>query len=227
MVRTGPDVEEDQRPEVDDRETVAVDRALRALGDEVVHDGEEAGREEEAHGIVPVPPLHHRVLNAGPDDVGFGREQRYRNRGIVAQMQHRNGQDEGEIEPVGDVDVRLAPPHDGAEKDEKVDDPHHREPEICVPFRLGIFLALGDAEQISGAGNDNEEVVAQHDEPGRDVAGKPGAAGALHDIERGGDQDIASECKDHGRCVQRPDASERKPRQVEVEHGKGKLERGP
>ncbi len=144
-------------------------------------------------------------------------------RGVVADVQHRDGDDEGEIEPVGDVDVRLLAPHDGAEIDQQIDDPDDGQPEVGVPFRLGIFLRLGDAEQIAGAGDDDEEVVAEHDEPGRDVAGQPRARGALHDIERGGDQHIAAEGEDGGRGVQRPQAAEIDPL-VEIEQRKRQLE---
>lgn len=37
----------------------------------LTHDGEEARREEESHGVVSVPPLDHRILHAGPDNVGL------------------------------------------------------------------------------------------------------------------------------------------------------------
>ena len=222
-MRAGPDVEEDQRPEVDDREPVGIDRPLGPLRDEVVHDAEEAGGEEEADRVVAVPPLHHGVLHARPDDVGLRREQRHRDRGVVDEMQHRDGDDEGEVEPVGDVDVRLVAPHDGAEEDQQVGDPDDREPQVGVPFGLGVFLRLGDAEQIAGAGDHDEEVVAEHDEPRREVAGEPRAAGALHDVERGGEQHVAAEREDHRRGVQRPQAAERDPRQVEVERREGEL----
>ncbi len=62
--------------------------------------------------------------------------------------------------------------------------PHDRQPQIGVPLRLGVFFRLRDAEQIAGAGDDDEEVVAQNDEPRRDVASETGTACALHDIER-------------------------------------------
>ena len=114
-----------------------------------------------------------------------------------------------------------------AEEDQQIGDPDHGQPQIGVPFGLGVFLRLRDAEQIAGAGDDDEEVVAEHHEPGRDVAGEPRAAGALHDVERGRDQHVAAEGEDHRRGVQRPDAAEREPRQVEIEHRKGELERGP
>ena len=64
VVRAGPHVGEDQRPEVHHRQAVRIDRAVGLLRDEVVHHAEEAGGEEEADRVVAVPPLHHRVLHA-------------------------------------------------------------------------------------------------------------------------------------------------------------------
>ena len=227
VMRAGPDVEEDQRPEVDDRQPIAVDRPLGALRDEVVHDPEEAGGEEEADGVVAVPPLHHGVLHARPHDVGLRREHRHRHGGVVAEMQDGDGENEGEIEPVGDIDVRLGAPHDGAEIDQQINDPHDGEPQIGIPFRFGIFLRLRDAEQIAGAGDDDEEVVAEDDEPRRDVAHHARPAGALHDIHRRRDQDVAAEREDDRRGVQRPQAAERDEGEVEIERRKGELERDP
>ena len=82
-------------------------------------------------------------------------------------------------------------------------------------------------EQIAGAGDHDEEVVAKHHEPRRNVAGEPRPAGALHHVERGADQHVAAEGEDHRRGVQRPDAAEREPGQIEIEDRKGELERRP
>ncbi len=196
---------------MDDREPVGIDRPIRALGNEVIRDGEEAGRQEEADGVVAVPPLHHRVLHARPHDVGLRREQRDRDGRVVAEMQHGDRQDEGEIEPVGDVDMRLRAPRQRADEHQKIDDPDNRQPQVGVPLRLGVFLALGDAEQIARAGNDDEEIAAEHDEPGRQIAGETRAGRALHDIEGRCDQHVAAEGEDDGRGVQRADAAEGKP----------------
>ena len=76
----------------------------------------------------------------------------------------------------------LGPPHDGAEIDEQIHDPHDGKPKVGVPFRFGIFLGLRDANQIAGAGDDDEKIVAEYHEPGRKIADEPRAAGALHDI---------------------------------------------
>ena len=71
VVRAGPDVEEDQRPEVHDRQAVGIDRPLDPLRNEVVHDAEEAGGEEEADGVMAVPPLRHGILDAGEQRVAL------------------------------------------------------------------------------------------------------------------------------------------------------------
>ncbi|MEY9897864.1 hypothetical protein ABIA44_002038 [Bradyrhizobium sp. USDA 329] len=138
-------------------------------------------------------------------------------------MQDRDRHDEGEIEPVRDEDVRLLALEDGGKEDQQIDDPHDGQPQVGVPFRLGIFLRLGDAEQIARAGDQNEEVVAQHDEPRREVAGEARAAGLLHHVEGGRDQDVAAEGEDHGGGVQRPQAAEADPGQIEVQCGPGQL----
>ena len=114
-----------------------------------------------------------------------------------------------------------------AEKDQEIGDPDDRQPEIGIPLRLGVFLRLRDAEQIAGAGDHDEEIVAEHDEPRRDVADEARATGALHHVERRRDQHVAAEREDHRGGVQRPDAAERHPGQIEVERRKGELERRP
>ena len=114
-----------------------------------------------------------------------------------------------------------------AEKHQQIGDPDHREPQVGVPFRLGVFLRLRDAEQIAGAGDEDEEVVAEHDEPRREVADEPRAAGPLHHVERRRDQHVAAEREDDRGGVQRPDAAERDPRQIEIQDGKGQLQRRP
>ena len=83
-------------------------------------------------------------------------------------MQHGDGDDEGEIEPVGDEDVRFLALDDRRQEDQEIGDPDDGQPQIGVPFRLGVFLGLGNAEQIAGAGDHDEEVVAEDDEPGRE-----------------------------------------------------------
>jgi 23S rRNA (cytosine1962-C5)-methyltransferase len=116
---------------------------LRPLWNEVVHDGQEAGGQEEAHRVVTIPPLRQRVLNPSEELVALGTEQRDRHCQVVDDVQHRDGDDEGQIEPVGHIDMRLFALPDRAEEDEKVATQTMRQPEVCIPFRLGVFLAIG------------------------------------------------------------------------------------
>ncbi len=71
VVRTRPDVEEDDRPEVDDRQFVGINRAIRLLRNEIVHHPQEPGSQKEANSVVAVPPLHQRILHARKDLHGF------------------------------------------------------------------------------------------------------------------------------------------------------------
>ena len=203
VVRAGPDVEEDQRPEVDDRQAVGIDRPVRLLGDEVIHHRQEARGEEEAHRVVAIPPLGQRILHAGKGRVAFGAQKADRDRQIIDHVQHRHGDDEGEVEPVGDIDVRLVPPQDRADEHREIGEPDNRQPQIDIPFGLGIFLRLGDAEKVTGRGQHDEQLVTPEHEAGHAGEGQRGAAGALHHVEAGRQQRIAAEGEDHRAGVQR------------------------
>src|SRR5690606_39971464 len=71
-----------------------------------------------------------------------------------------------------------------------------RRPPSSTLFPYTTLFRSGDAHQIAGRGQDDEEVIAQDHEPRRDLPGQPGAAGALHDMKRGGDQGIAAKPED-------------------------------
>jgi hypothetical protein len=89
-----------------------------------------------------------------------------RARQIVDDVQHRDRDDEGEVEPVGHVDVGFLALHQGAEEDQRGRRPtrwsatgRHTIPARHIP-------CLGDAEQIAGGRQHDEELVAPEDEPG-------------------------------------------------------------
>jgi len=208
MVRTGPDVHEDQGPEVHDRQAVGVDRTASLLGHEVVHHAKEASGEEEAHGVVAVPPLRQRILHAREGGVALDAEEGHRNSHVVHEVKHGDGDDHRQVEPVGHVDVGFLAGDQRAEKDEKEGDPDHCEPQVNIPFGFGVFAALGDAQEIAGGGQDNEELVAPEHEGRKPAAPETGARGALHDIEGRADQRVAAEREDHCGRVQRAQASE-------------------
>ncbi len=208
VVRARPDVEEDQRPEVDDRQPVGIDRAFSLLGDEVIHHRQKARSEEEADRIVAVPPLRQRILHPGKRAVALGAQQAHRHRQVVDDVQHRNRHDEGEIEPVGDVDMRFLAARQRADEDHEIGNPDDRQPQVDVPFGLGIFLRLGNAEQVAGRCQHDEQLVAPEDEPREIGKSQLCAAGALHDVEARRQQGVAAEGEDHRAGMQRTQASE-------------------
>src|SRR5260370_32010530 len=98
-MRASTDVEKYQGPEVNDRQPVRIDRPLGAFWNEVIHDGKKAGGQEKPDGVVSVPPLKHRVLNAAPGDVGLRAKHRHRQGRIIAEGEDGDGNDAGEVEP--------------------------------------------------------------------------------------------------------------------------------
>src|SRR3546814_5104642 len=76
MVRPGPDIEEDQRPEMKDRQAIAVNRPLRLLGHEIIHHREEGHGQEKGDRIMSVPPLRQRTLHPGEGRIALRPEDR-------------------------------------------------------------------------------------------------------------------------------------------------------
>ena len=169
VVRARPHVEEGDPPETDDRHPVGIDRPVRPFRQVVIEHAEEAGGEEEGDGIVAVPPLHHRVLDARPDRIGLGAGERHRHRQIVDDVEHGDDKDEGEIIPVGDVDVRFLAAGERAKEEQQIGHPDDDQPEVGIPFGLGIFLALADAHEIAADREQAEQVVAEQHEPGTEL----------------------------------------------------------
>ena len=214
VVRAGPDVDEDQRPEVHDGQPVGIDRLLRPLGDEVVHDGQEAGGEEKAHRVVAVPPLGQGVLNPREQRVALGPQEADRQGQVVDDVQQGHRHDEGQVEPIRYVDVGLLALPDCAEEDEEVGDPDDGQPEVHEPFRFRVLPACGDAGQVAHGRHDDEELVAPEDEPARQPSGKARPAGPLDDIEGSGDQGVAAEGEDDARGMERAQPTEVQPAMV-------------
>ena len=226
VVRAGPDIKEDQRPEVHDRQLVGIDRAFGLFRHKVIHHAQKARGQEEAHRVVPIPPLRHRILHAGPCDHRLGPEDRHRDGDVVHHMQHRDRDDERQVEPVGDVDMRLFPLEDRAQEHRQIGHPDHCQPQVDIPFRLGIFLGLRVAQQIAGGRHHDEQLVAPEHEIGEIAAPEPRRAGALDHVERGRQQRVATKGEDHRAGVQRPQTAEigETLRPLEIELGEGQLE---
>ena len=139
-------------------------------------------------------------------------------------MQHRHGQDERQIEPVGDIDMRFGPAQDREHVNRQIADPDNRQPDIDIPFRLGIFLALGDPHQIAGGGQHDEQLIPPEHETGEAGEGQPRPASTLDHVKRRGNQRVASEREDDRRRVQRAQTAEVDIFDAEVERGKRQFE---
>ena len=170
-----------------------------------------------------VPPLRHRILHAGENGVALGAAEADRHREIVDDVQHRHDQDERQVVPVGDVDVRFLAPRQRAQVDDEVGHPDDDQPEVGVPLGLGVLLRLGDAHHVAGDGEQAEQVVAEQHEQRAELVGHARPRGALHDVERGRDQRIAAEAEDDAGGVHRPQPAEARPAGIEVEPGIGEL----
>ncbi|CRQ73967.1 hypothetical protein PAERUG_P45_London_17_VIM_2_12_12_01303 [Pseudomonas aeruginosa] len=198
-----------------DGQAIGVDRSPGLLGHEVVHHAEEADREDEADHAVPVPPLDHRVGGAGIGRVGLA--QAHRQQCVVHHMDHRGDDDEGAVEPVADVDVLHLATGDGAEEQVGIDHPDDRHPQRQRPFHLGVFLGGGIAQRVADDHPHDRRLPAPEHEARQGIGDQPHAAGALHHVEGGGEQRAAAEGEDHQAGVDRADAAEAGPGQVEVE----------
>lgn len=174
-----------------------------------------------------VPPLRHRILHAGEGRVALGAAEGDRHSQVVDDMQDRHDQDEGHVVPVRHIDVRFLAAGQRADKDQEIDNPDNHQPEVGIPFRLRIFLGLGDAQEIAAGCNDAEEIVADQHEPGAQLVGQPGARRSLQDVEGGGDQGISAEAEDDAAGVDRPQPAEARPGGVEGQLRPGQKRRNP
>ncbi|MNF96834.1 hypothetical protein D3C84_796380 [compost metagenome] len=209
VVRAGPDVQGDQRPEVHDRQAIGIHRALGLFRHEVIHHPEETGGEEKAYGVVPVPPLHHRVGGTGVQRVGLGEADRQFH--VVDDVQDRHGDDERTEEPVTDIDVLGLALHDRAEEHDGVGDPDDGDQDVDRPFQFGIFLGAGVTQWQADRRQQDHQLPAPEAERGDFWCKQLGLAGALHRVKRTGEQRTAAEREDHRVGVQRAQTAETGP----------------
>ncbi len=177
MVRTGPDVDEHQRPEVDDRKPVGINRPLDRLRQKIVHDAQNRRGQKEGHGVVPVPPLDEGVLCAAEHAVAV--QQAGRDREVVNDVKHRHGDDGRDVEPEGDVQRLLVAPGERPEKIHGKHDPDAGDREVDRPDQLGVFLAPGQAEGKRDGGGHDDQLPAPEMQRGEKVAREASLGQAL------------------------------------------------
>src|ERR1700744_246474 len=132
MVRPGPYVNEYKRPEMEDTELIRINRPVGHFGQEVIHHAQVRRGEEKRYRIVPIPPLHQRILHTGEYHVAFPEGYGYFYR--VYDVQYRYGNKCGDIEPDGHVQMPLAPFDDGAEHVPAENYPYDGDGDIYRPF---------------------------------------------------------------------------------------------
>ena len=71
MVWSGPHVQKYQRPEMDNRELVGVDRPAGSFRQIIVHQAQKRGCQKKGHCIVPVPPLNNCILGTCINRITF------------------------------------------------------------------------------------------------------------------------------------------------------------
>ncbi len=142
---------------------------------------------------------------------------------MVDDVQHRGGQDERAEEPVADIDVLDLALDQGAEEHHRVGDPDDRQPDRAGELDLGVFLGGGVAQRQADQQDHRHRLPAPEGEGGQGVGEQAYLAGALHRVVAGGEQRAAAEGEDHQVGMQRPQAAEAGPGQVEVHLGPDQL----
>ena len=205
-MRAGPDVDENQRPEVDDGEPVGIDRAVGRLRQVVIHDAEDRRGEEEGHGIMPIPPLDEAILQAAENRIGV--EERGGQREVIDDIEHRHGDDGGDIEPEGHVEAGLIALRQRPEEIHREDHPHEHHGDVDGPDEFRVFLSAGEAGGQRDGGSHNDELPAPEVDVGEQVRGGARLAQALGGIVNAGEHHVAHEGEDHRVGVQRAQPTE-------------------
>ena len=223
VVRAGPHVSEDQGPEVHDRQAVRIHGTLCLLGNEVIHHAQEASGQEETHGVVAIPPLHHGVLHTGIGRIRL--ESAHGQCGTVDQVQQGHRDDERPKEPVGHVNVsHLARAH-GAKENDGETDPHQGDQNVNGPLQLSVFLALGVTQRQRNGRSQDDQLPAPKGERRQLVAEQTDVAGALHDVISRRKQAATAKRKNNRIGVQGAQAAIAEPWNAQIQLGPGQLGR--
>jgi len=148
MVRAGPDVQEDQGPEVNNGKAVGINRAIGCLWQEIVHKAQVGCGQEECDGIMSIPPLDQGILDTGIDRVAFQKADR--DCDGIHDVKHGHGDESRNVEPDGHVDMPGPSFDDGAKHIPSKDDPYDSHHDVNRPFQFGILLAVVIPKYRSG-----------------------------------------------------------------------------
>ena len=150
MVRPGPDINENQGPEVQNGELVGIHGPVSHLRQKIIHHAQVGCSQEKRHRIVAIPPLHQGVLHPGIKRVAF--EETHGNRHRVDDVQHGHRHERSDVKPDSDVEVPLAPFDDRTEHIDPKHHPDQRDGNVNRPFEFGVFFGGRNAEWQRGYG---------------------------------------------------------------------------
>ena len=141
VVGASPNVDEHQRPEVNDTQLVTEHRAFSSLGHEVIHQSQERSGQEERDRVVTIPPLHQRVLDPRVNRVTL--TQSNRDYQVIKHVQDRHSDNRRNVKPQSHVHVTLAAVDQGHhEVHTEEQQPNDRNGYIDRPLQFRILLAL-------------------------------------------------------------------------------------
>ena len=185
MMRPGPHIGENQRPEMHNRQAIRIHRAFGLLRDKVVHHTQIPRREDKADRVMPVPPLNHGILHTRIGGVGFG--ERNGHTCAVDQMQDRDRNDIRTEKPVCHVDMRHFAFDQGAEKHHGIRDPDDGDEDANRPFEFSIFLAARKTHRQRNGGQHQHGLPTPEGESGQLVGKQAHLTSSLHHIIRSGE----------------------------------------
>ena len=99
---------------------------------------------------MPVPPLHVGAVHAGEQVVALGKAGR--DREVVHDVQHCDGDDGRDDVPERDVHLLLAPLDDRPENVHREHHPEDHDADVERPLQLGVLERLVHARQKADSG---------------------------------------------------------------------------
>ena len=164
---------------------------------------------------MPIPPLHQRILHTAKEWVAV--QQTRRDREVINDVEHRHGDDRRDVEPDAHVEGRLAPASEGPEKVHRKHDPDERDRDVDRPDEFAVFFAARETERKRDRRRDDDQLPAPQVHPAEQIARHARLQQALRAVIDAGKHHVADQGEDHRVGVQRANATERQPRQVQVQ----------
>ncbi len=209
MVRPRPDIDENQRPEVNDGKSVGIHRPVGGFRQEVIHHAEIRRGQKERDGVVAVPPLHQGFLHARKQRITL--RKRYGQFETAHNVQHGDRHPGSDVEPNRYVQVIFPAGEDRAEHINPEHHPNECDQNIEWPDQFGVFTAGRKAHRQRHCRTGDDHLPSPEVYPGKFVAPHTRFQQALQRIINTHKQAVADKSKNYGIGVQRAQATEGEP----------------